>query len=122
MNRLKTNTKEVRNKIKEHILSCVYDENENTFNSIEEASTYLFNEFKRVNIYPNNLKILGSYQNCFKDYLGKLPFNFLYSYYDIQSFLIEITKDTTGKEYCPSKSYDLYTYLIYSEMMKNKEV
>ena len=51
-----TNSKEVRNEIKKHILECVYDYSENNFATLKEACNHLYSEFDRVANHENNKK------------------------------------------------------------------
>ena len=107
---MKTNSKEVRNAIKNHILECVYDYSENTFPTLKEACNHLYNEFNRV----------ASEQKRFEDYLQGIPFNFYYTNEDLETFLNSLGINKEGKKYEPSKMWNLYAYLIYSETLKNK--
>ena len=117
---MRTNSKEVRNAIKNHILECVYDYSEKNFSTLKEACNHLYNEFDRVANYAYNKKRIPNEQKRFEDYLRGIAFNFLYADEDLETFLnsLEINKD--GKKYEPSKMWNLYAYLIYSETLKNK--
>ena len=42
---MKTNSKQVRDAIKQHILDCVYDYSENTFKTLKDACNHLNSEF-----------------------------------------------------------------------------
>ena len=110
---MKTNSKEVRNAIQNHILECVYDYSENNFATLKEACNHLYNEFNRV---ANN----AINQKRFEDYLRGVPFNFHYTNEDIETFLNSLGINKDGKKYEPSKMWNLYAYLIYSETLKNK--
>ena len=110
---MKTNSKEVRNAIKNHILECVYDYSENNFATLKEACNHLYNEFDRVANHVNNKK-------RFEDYLQGIPFHFYYTNEDIETFLNSLGINKEGKKYEPSKMWNLYAYLIYSETLKNK--
>jgi hypothetical protein len=114
---MKTNNKQVREAIKQHILDCVTDINGNTFDDLKEACNALNNEFIRVANHPYNLQKFPNDQNRFSDFLQGLPFNFLYSNYDITNYLNELTGN--DKDFDFDKTLKLYHYLIYSETQKN---
>jgi len=117
---MRTNSKEVRNQIKQHIIDCVYSYEETEFPTIKEAANHLYNEFVRVANYPNNLKRIPNDQKRFSDYLSGLPFRFHFSHYDVSNYLNSLGINPTGKEFDSEKSMHLYHYLIYAEMIKNK--
>ena len=117
---MRTNSKEVRNAIKNHILECVYDYSENNFATLKEACNHLYNEFDRVANHENNKKRIPNEQKRFEDYLQGVPFNFYYTNEDIETFLNSLGINKEGKKYEPSKMWNLYAYLIYSETLKNK--
>ena len=117
---MKTNSKEVRNAIKNHILECVYDYSENNFATLKEACNHLYNEFDRVSNYEKNIKRIPSEQKRFEDYLKGIQFNFHYTDEDIENFLNSLGINKYGKKYEPCKMWNLYAYLIYSETLKNK--
>ena len=117
---MRTNSKEVRNAIKKHILECVYDYSENTFPTLEDACNHLYNEFNRVANNEYDKKRIPSEQKRFEDYLQGIPFNFHYTNEDIETFLNSLGINKDGKKYEPSKMWNLYAYLIYSETLKNK--
>ncbi len=114
---MKTNSKQVRNAIKLHILESVTDNEGNNFNDLKSACNRLNDEFNRVSNYPYNLQKFPNNQDRFSDYLQGLPFNFLYMNYEINNFINEITENT--KEFDINKTLHLYHYLIYSETQKN---
>ena len=117
---MKTNSKEVRNAIKTHILECVYNYSENNFATLEEACSHLYNEFNRVANDENNKKRIPSEQKRFEDYLQWIPFHFHYTNEDLENFLNSLGINKEGKKYEPSKMWNLYACLIYSETLKNK--
>ena len=45
---MRTNSKEVRNAIKNHILECVYDYSENTFPTLKDACKHLYKVFRFI--------------------------------------------------------------------------
>ena len=117
---MKTNSKEVRKAIQNHILECVYDYSENKFSTLKEACNHLYNEFNRVANNEYNKKIIPNEQKRFEDYLRSVPFNFYYTNEDIEAFLNSLGINEEGKKYEPSKMWNLYAYLIYIETLKNK--
>ena len=119
---MKTNSKEVREQIKKHILGCVQDENENYFTSIDQAANRLYSEFNRVANHANNMRRYPVDQERFSDYLDGLPFHFHYYHGDIKEFLNSLGINPGNKTFSDEKSHKLYHYLIYSEMMKNKTI
>jgi len=116
---MKTNSKQVRSAIKQHILECVTDGESNTYPTLKEACNRLKSEFERVANYPINLKNIPNDQMRFSDYLCGIPFNFEYDSDSIVNFLNSLGINPTGKEYDFDKSMKLYHYLIFSEMNKN---
>jgi hypothetical protein len=117
---MKTNSKEVRNAIKTHILECVYNFEGEEFKTIKEACTHMYNEFERVANYPTNIHNIPNDQKRFSDYLNGLPFNFLFYYSDVKDFLNGLGINPNGKEFTDEETIKRYHYLIYSEMIKNK--
>ena len=117
---MKTNSKEVRNAIRNHIFECVYDYSENNFATLEEACKHLYSEFDRVANHDYNKKRIPSEQKRFEDYLQGIPFNFHYTNEDLETFLNSLGINKDGKKYEPSKMWNLYAYLIYRETIKNK--
>ena len=119
---MKTNSKEVREKIKKHIIDSVYDENGSTYLNIVDASNRLYSEFARCANYPQNIRRIPNEQQRFSDYLQGLPFHFHFSEYDIQKYLNSLNINHENKKFNPEQSMKLYHYLIFSEMMKNKSI
>lgn len=117
---MRTNSKEVRNAIKKHILECVCDYSENNFATLKEACDHLYNEFDRVANYAYNKKRIPNDQKRFEDYLQGSQFHFHYTNEDIEAFLNSLGINKEGKKYEPYKMWNLYAYLIYSETLKNK--
>ena len=117
---MRTNSKEVRNAIKNHILECVYDYSENNFATLKEACNHLYNEFDRVANHEYNKKRIPNEQKRFEDYLQGIPFHFHYTNEDLENFLNSLGINKDDKKYEPCKMWNLYAYLIYSETLKNK--
>ena len=70
--------------------------------------------------YEYDKKRIPSEQKRFEDYLQGIPFHFHYANEDIETFLNSLGINKEGKKYEPSKMWNLYAYLIYSETLKNK--
>lgn len=116
---MKTNSKEVRNLIKQHILDCVYDYSENTFPTLKEACNHLNSEFERVAGHENNLRRFPNHQERFADYLQGIPFHFEYDNSGIENYLNSLGINPQNKTYSSAQMWKTYSYLIYSEMTKN---
>jgi hypothetical protein len=117
---MRTNSKQVRDQIKQLILECVTDENENEYTNLKDACNCLYNHFERVANHPNNMKRIPNHQERFQDYMMGLPFSFPFSNYDVEMYLNSLGINPNNKEFDPEKSLKLYYYLIYSEVTKNK--
>lgn len=113
---MKSNSKAVKEKIRAHILACVYDVAGNPFQTVRDAATWLAVEFDRVANHPHNVKRFPNEQDRFQDYLMGLPFNFEYTHAGIADTLNGWGINPTGKEYAPDKSARLYAALIFREM------
>jgi len=117
--KLSTNSKEVKEAIKKHIIDCVYNYDENEFNTIQEAANHLYNEFKRCTEGDGYLRN-KSEQDKFSYWLMGLPFHFHYSNFDIETYLNSLGINPEGKTFDNDKSQKLYHYLIYRETIKHK--
>jgi hypothetical protein len=113
---VKTNSKEVKQKIRQHILDSVYDYNENEFDNFNDASQHLSDEFKRVADYPNNIRRYPNNQKRFRDYLQGIPFHFYFYDDDIEDFLNGLGINPQGKKYTSDQMWDLYSLLIWREI------
>jgi hypothetical protein len=116
--KLSTNSKEVKEAIKKHIIDCVYNYDEKEFNTIQEAAKHLYNEFKRCTEGDGYLRN-KSEQDKFSYWLAGLPFHFHFSYFDIENFLNSLGINPEGKSFDSDKSQKLYHYLIYRETIKH---
>ena len=114
--KLSTNSKEVREKVRQHILDSVYDENEEEFDTFSQASKELAKDFKRVADYPYNLQKIPNDQDRFKDYLQGIPFYFEFENYKLEKFLNGLGINPENKEYDSEQMYNLYSYLIWREI------
>ena len=118
MKNLRTNSKEVKTKVKAYILETVYNEHEEVYATFEEAATELHKEFKRVDNFTNNLNRKPNNVNRFLDYLQGLPFWFTAYNCEIIDFLNSLGINNDKKEYHTQKSWELYALLIYREIEK----
>jgi hypothetical protein len=114
--RIRTNSKQVREVIRQHILDCVTDGNGDTYATFKEARQRLADEFERVANYPHNLRRFPNAQDRFHDYLMGLPFGFEYTNCGIADFLNSLGINPENKEIDPDKSARLYAYLLHREM------
>jgi hypothetical protein len=113
---MKTNSKEVKNAIRAHILESVTDDNGETFPTLDGAILRLRGEFERVANHPANLRRFPNNQERFHDYLMGSPFGFEYENHAIASFLDGLGITPQGKRFNAEKSARLYTYLIFKEV------
>ena len=94
---MKTNSKAVKEAMRQHILENVTDENGNTFTTLPEAISKLRNEFARVADYPANLRRFPNHQDRFHDYIMGIPFGFEFENWKITEFLNGLGINPTGK-------------------------
>ncbi len=117
---MRTNSKDVRNLVKAHILESVLNEEGQNFTDLKECCEYVYSEFQRVANYPANLHNIPNEQARFSDYLNGLPFCFEFYYSDIETFLNGLGINEEGKKFNDDKILKMYHYLIFSEVIKNK--
>jgi len=115
--RVRTNSIEVRQRVKQHILDSVYDYNENRFDNFDDAAQFLADEFERVADDEYNMRRFPNNQKRFEDYLRGIPFNFEYYNDDIRDFLNGLGINPKNKEYSPEEMWNLYSYLIWREVV-----
>jgi hypothetical protein len=113
---VRSNSNQVREKVRQHILENVYDYDENEFENFNDASQHLTSEFKRVADYPNNISRFPNNQKRFRDYLQGIPFNFYFYDDDIEDFLNGLGINPQNKKYSSDQMWDLYSYLIWKEV------
>ena len=114
----RTNSKIVKEAVKQYIFETVYDDNENTFKTFEEAAKHLKNDFNRVANHPYNMKRFPNVVNRFLDYLQGLPFWFPGYNSEIEEFLNSLGINPENKEFSSDKMWNLYALLIYREIEK----
>jgi len=114
---MRTNTKEIKDRIKAYLLANVDDENENEFASFEELAEYIKSELLRI--YGN------TYQSTFKSYMQGLPnaaadAMFYFHYYDYNIVLGGILGESEAEynKYTPEQAVELGTWLFYRELKK----
>ena len=113
--RYNTNSKQVRDAMRKHILDAVTDENGDTLSTFEQAKERLAADFDRVANYPNNIHRFPNEEGRFHDYLMGVPYSFEFANHEITNFLNNLGINPCGKEYDTDKSARLYTYLIFKE-------
>ena len=113
---LRTNSKEVRKAMRDHVQNCVYDVNENTYPTFEGAKERLLSEFKRVANHEYNLNKFPNAQDRFGDYLNGIPFHFEYTNSGIENFLNGLGINPGGQMFSNLRSMNLYHYLIFREL------
>ena len=118
MKTLRSNSKQVKEQIRQHIVDCVLDDNEKPFDTFEGARDWLLSEFKRVSNNPVNLHNFPNEQDRFSDYLNALPFNFEFYDYDIEQYVNSLGINPTGKKYEPMEITKKYHGLIWREISK----
>lgn len=116
MSHLNSNRKEVRNKVKQHILDCVYDDNGNEYERFKKAAGHLAADFKRVANYDNNVRRIPNQQERFKDYMQGVPFYFEHMYYEQRKLVAEWLQSTDPDKYTDQEVADRYYYMIYKEI------
>lgn len=114
---MRTNTKEIKDRIKNYLLKNVDDDNENEFTSFEELAKYIKSELLRI--YGN------THQSTFKDYMQGLPNSaadtmFYFHNYNYNVILGEILGQSEEEysKYSPEKAVDLGVWLFYREISK----
>lgn len=114
---MRTNTKEIKDRIKAYLLENVTDENGNEFTSFEKLAEYIKSELLRI--YGN------TYRATFKTYMQGLP-NFVadtmfyFHYYNYNVILGEILGQTVEEysKYSPEQAVELGIALFYRELYK----
>lgn len=114
---MRTNTKAVKDRIKNYLLGNVDDENENEFTSFEELAKYIKSELLRI--YGN------TYQSTFKTYMQGLPnmaaTTMFYShYYNYNVVLGGILGESEAEysKFTPEQAVELGIALFYRELYK----
>lgn len=119
MKKLKSNSKEVRDAIKLHLIE-ISENDDVKVETVEQAIQYIGDRFynemiKHNKHYTNNIKII-SYQKIFVNWLNGLSLNTYYTYPDIINYLHSIGLHGKNEQQEQEKSADLYYYLIFKEV------
>ena len=114
---MRTNTKEIKDRVTNYLLANVGDENGNYFKTFEDLAKYIKSEL--VRIYGN------TYQATFKSYMQGLPnaaadTMFYFHYYDYNVILGGILgeSETEYSKFTPEQAVELGIALFYREISK----
>lgn len=116
---MRTNTKEIKDRIKNYLIENVTDENENEFTSFESLAKYIKSEL--VRIYRN------ANQSTFKAYMQGLPSGnfvadtmFYFHYCDYNIILGNILGESEAEysKFTPEQAVELGVWLFYRELHK----
>ncbi len=116
MKKLRTNSKEVRDAIKLHLIEISqndYEEVETVNQAINYIIDRFYNEMIKHNKHYNNIQDLFTY------WLGGLALNTYYMTADIINYLHSIGLYGKDEQQEREKSADLYHYLIFREVKKD---
>ena len=116
---MKSNSIQVRNHVKNHILECVTTSECEKFATLQDAKNYALNRFNleynneyNKRLYPNN-------QQRFKEYCLGMAFDFT-PYFNEQREILSswglVKESATDKQIC-----DLYFALIYMEIIRTEK-
>lgn len=116
---LRTNSKEVKEKIQKYILECIDLSEQNCNDDSDKGKIqFLYDEFKRVSIFPYNLQYFKTYQRCFMDFCQGLPSYFNIEFYDnaileqMSNFGLPLPENKTNEQ-----GIQLYYDLLYINFM-----
>ena len=126
MKKLRSNSKEVREAIKLHLVEISQNDYEEV-ETVEQAKNYIVNKFydemiKYNKHYTNNIKVISyliSYQEIFTDWLNGLALHTYYYTDDIINYLHSIGLYGKDEKQEQEKSADLYHYLIFREVKED---
>ena len=113
---MKSNSKQVQELIKLHILENATDENSEEFKNFKDCKNYIMKRFESEYNHPRNSQLYPNIQNRFLNYCLCMPFNFTTWYDEMKAILNSwglFKEDATKEEICK-----LYFYLIYREVSK----
>lgn len=119
MKKLKSNSKEVREAIRLHLVE-ISENDDVKIETVDQAIKYISNRFYNEMIkynkhYTNNIRVIN-YQEIFADWLNGLVLNTYCTYTDIINYLHSIGLYGKDKKQEQEKSADLYYYLIFKEV------
>ena len=114
MKRFKSNSKEVREAIKLHLIE-IAENDDVEVETVDQAIKYISNKFiiemvRHDKIHPSNISALFNY------WLSGLSLNTYYMTYDIVNYLHSIGLYGKNEKQEQEGSADLYHYLIYKEV------
>lgn len=115
MKKLRSNSKEVRDAIKLHLIEIAQNDDEE-ITTVDQAKDYIIKRF--------NLEVLKhdksrkSIQEIFTDWLNGLALRTYFTTYDIINYLHSIGLYGKDEEQEQEKAADLYHYLIFKEVSK----
>lgn len=114
---MRTDTKEIKDRIKNYLLANVDDEKGNYFKTFKDLAKYIKSELL---IYSGN-----TYQSTFRTYMEGLPNEaattmFYSHYYNYNVILGGILGESEAEynKYTPEKAVDLGVWLFYREISK----
>ena len=119
MKKLRSNSKEVKEAIKLHLIE-ISSNDDVEVETVDQAIQYIVNKFynemiKHNKHYTNNIKVI-SYQEIFVNWLNGLSLNTYYTYTDIINYLHSIGLHGKDEKQEQEKAADLYYYLIFKEV------
>ena len=119
MKKLRSNSKEVKEAIKLHLIEISKNDDVKV-ETLEQAKNYIVDRFynemiKHNKHYTNNIKVI-SYQEIFTDWLNGLALHTYYTYPDIINYLHSIGLYGKDEEQEQANAADLYYYLIFKEV------
>lgn len=116
MKKIRSNSKEVKEAIKLHLIEISKNDDVEV-ETVEQAKDYII---KRFNLEVLRFKRPGEHiQTLFTNWLSGLALNTYYMTVDIINYLHSIGLYGKNKEQEQEKSADLYHYLIFKEVKAN---
>jgi len=116
MKKLKSNSKEVREAIRLHLIEISQDDDVK-IETVNQAKSYIINRFYNEMIKHN--KYYNNVQDLFTYWLGGLALNTYYYTDDIINYLHGIGLYGKDKKQEREKAADLYHYLIFREVKED---
>lgn len=116
MKKLRTNSKEVRDAIRLHLIE-ISQNDDVEIETVEQAINYITNKF--YNEMIKNNKYYNNIQDLFTYWLGGLALNTYFMTDDIINYLHGIGLYGKNEQQEQEKSADLYHYLIFKEVKKD---
>ncbi len=113
MKKLRTNSKEVREAIKLHLIEIAQNDSEEC-ETVNQAINYIVNRFYTEMIKYN--KHYNNIQDLFTYWLNGLALNTYYYTSDIINYLHSIGLYGKNEQQEQQKAADLYHYLIFNEV------